>query len=88
MHTLPSVQAVPFALGTLCEHRPVILLQVPASLHWSPAGQVGSSYPVHTPLVHMSVAEHALPSLQLERLDLAGLEQVPVAALQVPATWH
>ena len=30
----------------------------------------------------------ALPSLQELPLGLAGLEQVPVAGLQVPASWH
>jgi hypothetical protein len=30
----------------------------------------------------------ALPSLQLLPLVLAGLLQIPVAGLQLPASWH
>ena len=30
----------------------------------------------------------ALPSLQTVPFGAAGLEQVPLAGLQVPATWH
>src|SRR5262249_44279862 len=36
----------------------------------------------------VSVWEQALPSLQVEPSALLGLEQVPVAVLQVPAVWH
>jgi hypothetical protein len=44
--------------------------------------------PPHTPLVHLSEAVQALLSLQGVSLALAGLEQVPVEASQVPASWH
>src|SRR5207245_2456486 len=36
----------------------------------------------------VSVPVQALPSLQVAPSGFAGLEHVPVAGLQVPATWH
>jgi hypothetical protein len=44
--------------------------------------------PVHTPLAHVSVRVHALPSLQTVPSAAAGFEQTPLAVLQVPAAWH
>ena len=43
---------------------------------------------MHVPAWHVSVCVHALPSLHALPSDFAGLEQVPVAGLHVPATWH
>ena len=40
------------------------------------------------PFWHVSPLVQASPSLQVAPFVLAGLEQVPVAGLQVPATWH
>ena len=44
--------------------------------------------PTHTPLLQVSVWLHLSPSLQPEPSFLLGLEQVPVAESQVPASWH
>ena len=44
--------------------------------------------PTHTPALQLSVWLHLSPSLQPEPSFLAGLEQLPVAESQVPASWH
>jgi hypothetical protein len=44
--------------------------------------------PTHTPDWQVSVWVQALPSLQAVPSALDGLEHVPVAGSQVPATWH
>ena len=44
--------------------------------------------PVQVPPSQVSVWVHALPSLHDVPSPLAGFEQVPVAGLQVPASWH
>jgi hypothetical protein len=44
--------------------------------------------PPHTPLVHLSPVVQALLSPQGVLSGLFGLEQVPSAVLQVPASWH
>jgi hypothetical protein len=41
--------------------------------------------PLQLPLWQVSVCVHAFPSLQAVPLGLLGLEQAPVAGLQVPA---
>jgi hypothetical protein len=40
------------------------------------------------PATQASVRVHALPSLQAVPFATGGFEQIPVAGLQVPATWH
>ena len=40
---------------------------------------------MHTPLAHVSLCVHALPSLHPEPSLLFGFEHVPVPGLQVPA---
>src|SRR5437667_157357 len=44
--------------------------------------------PVQIPDWQVSLWVHALPSLQLVPSAAFGFEHVPVAVLQVPATWH
>ena len=44
--------------------------------------------PPHLPLVQMSFFMHASPSLQGVSSGAFGFEHLPVAGLQVPATWH
>src|SRR2546422_1080409 len=83
---LSALQAVLFALGGF-EQRPVDVLQVPASWHWSWAVQT-TGVPVQVPLWQLSPVVQARPSLQLVPSDLAGFEQRPVVVSQVPATWH
>ncbi|HEX4422174.1 MAG TPA: hypothetical protein VH165_29885 [Kofleriaceae bacterium] len=65
-------------------------LQVPSplqapTLHSSGGGQV-YAMPLQTPPVQVSVELHVLPSLHVEPSSLAGLEQSPVVASQVPAS--
>ena len=51
--------------------------------------QVTGLDPVQTPLWHVSLAVHALPSLHPVPSVAAGLlEHTPVPAVQVPGVWH
>ena len=82
-----SLQAVPSdAFGF--EHVPVAGLHVPATWHWSLALQTTGFDPVHVPDSQVSLCVQAFPSLQEVPSAAFGLEHVPVAGLQVPATWH
>ena len=85
VQALPSLHVVPSVLGGF-EHTPVLVLQVPASWHWSEAVQTTGLLPVQTPLSQVSVCVQASPSLQLVPLALAGFEHTPVPVLQVPAS--
>src|SRR5205823_3003772 len=87
VQALPSLHAVPLLAFGL-EHRPVAVLQVPATWHWSEAVQTTGLEPVQVPLWQVSVCVQALPSLHAVPLLAFGLEHWPVAVLQVPATWH
>src|SRR5438093_9130482 len=87
VHALPSSHAVPLGFAGL-EQVPVVESQVPASWHWSGAGQVTGFAPVHVPAWQVSLRVHALPSSHAVPLGFAGLEQVPVVESQVPASWH
>ena len=87
VQALPSSQLVPSGLAGL-EHAPVVGLQVPASWHWSGAVQTTGLAPVHAPAWQVSLRVHALPSSHVVPLGFAGLEQAPLAGLQVPASWH
>src|SRR5437870_1950887 len=44
--------------------------------------------PVHVPAGQVAVPVQALSASEVAPWGVAGLEQVPVAGLQVPATWH
>src|SRR5256712_10370088 len=44
--------------------------------------------PTQAPAWQVSLCVHALASLQLVPLGLAGLLQTPDAGLQAPAVWH
>jgi hypothetical protein len=78
VQALPSLQAVPSAFAGF-EQVPFDGLQVPAVWHWSLAVHVTWFAPVHTPVWHVSVWVHALPSLHAVPLTAGGLEHVPVA---------
>src|SRR5207247_8708044 len=67
---------------------PVAGLQVPAAWHWSEAVHTTGFVPTQAPSAQASERVHALPSSQGAPSGLAGLLQVPVAGLQVPAVWH
>ncbi|PYQ01844.1 MAG: hypothetical protein DMF82_18120 [Acidobacteria bacterium] len=62
-------------------------LQTPARWHWSRAVQT-TGVPMQTPLWQLSPVVQARPSLQPLPFGLAGFEQSPVVASQVPARWH
>ena len=87
VHPFPSLQAVPSGFGGF-EQLPVAGLQVPASWHWSGAAQTTGFVPVQTPDSHASVCVQALPSPQAVPSGFSGFEQLPVAGLHVPASWH
>jgi len=87
VQVLPSSQGAPSALAGLLQV-PVAGLQVPAAWHWSEAVHTTGSVPTQVPSAQASERVHALPSSQGAPLGLAGLLQVPVAGLQVPAVWH
>jgi hypothetical protein len=84
---LPSLQLVPLGLAGL-EQVPFAGLHVPASWHWSLAVHTTRFEPVHVPLWQVSVCVQPLPSLQLVPFGLVGVEQLPFAGSQVPASWH
>jgi hypothetical protein len=56
--------------------------------HRLPDGQLTGIAPVQTPAWQLSPLVQALPSLQPTPSAAFGLEQAPVAASHVPATWH
>ena len=87
VHAFPSLQLVPL-LAFGFEHRPVLVLQVPATWHWSLAVHTTGLLPVHTPVWHVSVCVHEFPSLQAVPLAAFGFEHAPVVVLHTPAVWH
>ena len=85
LQALPSPQEVPAATGVCVT--PVEGLQASvvqglwsSTATWAPGVQV--------PAWQVSVWVQALPSVHEEPFDLAGFEQAPVDALQVPGSWH
>src|SRR5438067_2534753 len=62
--------------------------QVPATWHWSRVVQTTGFVPTQAPAWQESLWVQALPSVQVLPSALLGLEQVPVAVSQVPASWH
>src|SRR5439155_1060546 len=87
VQALPSLHGVPAGLAGF-EQVPVAGLHVPVLWHWSWVVQTTAVVPVHTPVCQVSVCVQALPSLHVVPSGLAGFEQVPVAGLHVPASWH
>src|SRR2546427_795162 len=75
VQALPSLQAVPSALGGF-EHMPVLVLQVPASWHWSSAVQTIGLEPMQVPLWQVSVWVQGLASLHGTPSSFAGSEQL------------
>src|SRR5438477_7834902 len=82
----PSSQTVPFGLGAGSQlslaswHTPV--------LQASPAAEQSRAAPPQTPAVQVSFTVQKRPSVQVVPSTWFGLEQVPFAGLQTPATWH
>src|SRR5438477_377512 len=62
--------------------------QTPATWHWSRAVQTTRFAPVQMPAWQVSLWVQALPSVQAVPSALCGVEQVPLAGSQTPATWH
>src|SRR5438477_559625 len=87
VQALPSSQGAPSSLAGLLQ-APVVGSQVPAVWHWSAAVHTTGFAPTQAPAWQVSLCVHALASLQLVPLGLAGLLQAPVAGSQVPAVWH
>src|SRR2546430_13600692 len=69
-------------------HAPYPDSQVPGAWHWSAAVHTTGFAPTQAPAWQVSLCVHALASLQLVPLGLAGLLQAPVAGSQGPAVWH
>src|SRR5438093_799837 len=84
---LPSLDLAPSGLAGLLQ-TPEAGLQMPAVWHWLAAVHTTGFAPTEAPAWQVSVCVHALPSLQLVPLGLAGLLQAPDAGLQTPAVWH
>src|SRR5439155_572477 len=87
VHALASLQVVPLGLAGLLQ-APDAGSQVPAVWHWSAAVHTTGFAPTQAPAWQVSLCVHALASLQLVPLGLAGLLQAPDAGLQTPAVWH
>src|SRR5262245_44811393 len=87
VQALPSLHEVPAAPFGF-ERVPLAGWQVPATWHGSLAVQTTGFAPVQTPDAQVSVRVQALPSLHDVPSGALGFEQVPLAGLQVPATWH
>src|SRR2546426_6681222 len=87
VQVLASLQGPPSGLAGLLQV-PVAGLQVPAAWHWSEAVHTTGSVPTQAPARQASERVQVLASSQGAPSALAGLLQVPVAGLQVPAAWH
>src|SRR5437870_4675526 len=83
----PSSHRAPLSLAGLLQ-TPDAGSQVPAVWHWSAAVHTTGFAPTQAPAWQVSLCVHALASLQLVPLGLAGLLQTPDAGLQAPAVWH
>jgi hypothetical protein len=89
----PTVQALPSSQGAPSdaagfEQAPVPGSHCPARWHASEATQTVLVPPPQFPRVQVSPVVQALLSSQRVPSGAGGLEQVPVAGLQLPATWH
>ena len=87
VHRFPSLHEVPVGAGGL-EQTPLAALHTPTTWQASAAVHTTGEPPEHVPAWQLSPMVHALPSSQPAPLALFGFEHAPVAALQVPATWH
>jgi hypothetical protein len=63
VHAFPSLQVVPL-LAFGFEQRPVAVLHVPATWHWSLAVHTTGFDPVHAPAWQVSFCVQRFPSLQ------------------------
>lgn len=87
VQTLPSLHGVPLGASAFV-HMPVFALQVPATWHWSGGGQTLGAPPTQAPATHLSPVVQELPSSQPVPSGAIVSAHMPVAGLQVPATWH
>jgi hypothetical protein len=89
VHMSPSEHVAPFVALVGAEHVPVDGLQVPATLQAAAAGQTTGLEPTQAPFWHESVRVHMSPSEHVAPFAaLVGVEHMPLAGLQVPATLH
>jgi hypothetical protein len=84
---LLSLHGVPLLAGGL-EHIPVPGLHVPATWHWSIAVHEPGFDPTHVPFPSQAYVRHWFDPLQVVPTFAGGLEQMPVVASHVPATWQ
>src|SRR5262249_30557003 len=82
----PSLHAVRSGFA-VASHRPAPSLQVPW-LHWSAKAEQSRAVPPHTPALQASFTVQKMPSSQAKPSGWFGLEQMPLAGSQLPATWH
>src|SRR5947207_1139183 len=87
VHALASSQRAASGLAGLLQ-TPGAGSQVPAVWHWSAAVHTTGFAPTQAPAWQASLCVHALASLQLVPLGLAGLLQAPDAGSQVPPVWR
>src|SRR5947208_3539351 len=87
VQALPSSHGAPLSLAGLLQV-PVVGSQVPAVWHWLAAVHTTGFAPTQAPAWQASLCVHALASLQLVPLGLAGLLQGARAGLQTAAVWH
>jgi hypothetical protein len=80
-HTLPSSHGLVLLVWTQAPAEQESVVQGLPSLQ-------GSIAPTHWPLAQESPVEHGSLSLQAAPFGRAGLEQIPVVGLHVPALWH
>jgi hypothetical protein len=87
VQAFPSSHTAPFVFAGF-EHDPLLGSQVPALWHESDAVHETGLAPVHVPPWQVSLWVHAFASLHAAPLVFAGLEHVPLAGSQDPASWH
>src|SRR5206468_1418011 len=71
----------------VASHCAAASLHVP-SLHCSARAEQSRTVPPHTPALQVSFTVQKRPSSQAVPSALSGLEQLPLAGSQVPASWH
>jgi len=87
VQSLPSLHVVPSAWFGF-EHTPVDALHTPATWHWSSTAHT-VAVPLQMPAaLHLSTFVQGLPSLHIVPVLFVGVEQAPLAGLQLPAVWH
>src|SRR5437867_134802 len=87
VQAFPSLDPAPAGSPGIVQ-APVVVLETPASWHWSVGVQTTGFDPAQAPDCHMSVCVQAFPSLHPAPSSLPGAVPVSVVVLQTPASWH